>query len=70
MIEGIVEHLTEKGYGFIKCEEYDKNIFFHAKDLVKVSYETLRKGDVVLIDEVEATPKGYAAKGIKIYNGS
>lgn len=70
-MEGTIEHLAseEKGFGFIKCEEYDKNIFFHAKDLIKVSFSVLQRGDKVFVEEVEATPKGYAAKGIKLIHG-
>jgi cold shock CspA family protein len=71
MLTGIIEHLAEesKGYGFIKCEDYEKNLFFHAKDLVQISFNELRKGDAVAIGEVEETPKGYAAKRVQIING-
>lgn len=68
MQEGKIEHLSEagKGFGFLKVERYEKNVFFHVKDLQKVSFEELQKGDMVNIEEVVETPKGYAAKGITL----
>lgn len=66
---GTIEHLAmDKGYGFIKVEEYEKNLFFHAKDLVKVSFDDLVKGDKVFIEEVIEGPKGFSARGISIKN--
>ena len=67
-MEGTIEYLADesKGFGFIKSEDYEKNLFFHAKDLIKVSFSELARGAVVSIEEVEETPKGLAAKGIRL----
>lgn len=66
MIEGIIEHVTDKGFGFIKCAEYSKNVFFHAKDLIGISFEDLHKGDAVTIEEVLQGEKGFSGKGIRL----
>ena len=57
---------ASKGFGFIKCEQYEKNLFFHVKDLVATSFEDLQKGDEVSIEDVIETPKGFAAKGVRL----
>jgi cold shock CspA family protein len=65
-MEGKIEHLTDKGFGFIKCADYSKNVFFHAKDLIDVSFEDLQKGDVVTMEEVLQGEKGFSGKGIRL----
>lgn len=60
---GSIKTLTGKGYGFIKPDEGEKDIFFHAKKLEGVQYEDLNKGDRVEF-EVEETDKGIAAFGV------
>lgn len=67
-MKGTIEHLSEeaKGYGFIKLEDYEKKVFFHAKDLKGVSFNELRKGDAVIADGVEDGPKGQAAYGVSL----
>lgn len=65
-MEGIIEHVnSEKGYGFIRCEDHEKNVFFHIKDFAGSSFDNLQKGDGVSIDEIIDTPKGKAAKGVR-----
>lgn len=61
---GEIVNLNEKGYGFIKVAELDKNVFFHAKDLRHVSFPQLRKNDKVKISNVQQTEKGYNAKNV------
>jgi cold shock CspA family protein len=45
---GTISRLTDRGYGFIKQNEDDKDLFFHAKELLGVQYTELRDGDAVL----------------------
>lgn len=68
MLEGTIEHKAsdEKGFGFIKCDEYEKNLFFHVKDLIGISFEDLQKGDKVSVSSVEESSKGFSAKGIRL----
>ena len=66
-MEAIIEHInSEKGYGFLKVEGYEKNVFFHAKDLIKISFDQLQKGDAVSIGEIEDSPKGQCAKKVSL----
>ena len=60
MQEGIIARLTDKGFGFISREGEEKDLFFHANELVDVDYNDLREGDKVTF-EVEEGPKGLNA---------
>lgn len=57
MQEGIIARLTDKGFGFIKVEGRDKDLFFHSNELVGVSFDSLQEGDKVSF-EVADSPKG------------
>lgn len=61
---GTIARLTDRGFGFIKPNEGDKDVFFHARSLVDVMYDDLREGEAVTFD-VEEGPKGPAAINIK-----
>ena len=63
MQEGTIARLTDKGFGFIKREGMEKDLFFHAKELVGVTYDELREGDKVTF-EVAESPKG--PKAVKV----
>jgi CspA family cold shock protein len=57
---GIIKTLTDRGFGFIKIEGEEKDLFFHSKDLVGVTFEELHQNDAVTFEIVE-TEKGKAA---------
>lgn len=57
MQEGIIARVTDKGFGFIKIEGQEKDLFFHSNELVGVSFDELREGDKVTF-EVGESPKG------------
>ncbi|MCK5059744.1 MAG: cold shock domain-containing protein [Candidatus Pacebacteria bacterium] len=57
MSEGTIARLTDKGFGFIKCEGQEKDLFFHSNELVDVTFNELREGDKVTF-EVADSPKG------------
>ena len=61
---GTIARLTDKGFGFIKPEEGEKDVFFHARSLVDVMYDDLREGDSVTF-EMEEGPKGPAAVNVQ-----
>lgn len=61
---GTIARLTEKGFGFIKPDQGDKDVFFHARSLVDVMYDDLREGETVTFD-VEEGPKGPSAINVK-----
>ena len=47
MQEGTIARLTDKGFGFIKVEGQEKDLFFHSNELVNAKYDELREGDKV-----------------------
>lgn len=47
----------DRGFGFIKREGQEKDLFFHSKELVGVTFNELREGDRVTF-EVADSPKG------------
>lgn len=55
-----------KGFGFIKIEGRSKDLFFHAKNLVDVSFDSLQVGDPVSYEDIESTSKGDAASGVRL----
>ncbi|HEX2792739.1 MAG TPA: cold shock domain-containing protein [Candidatus Paceibacterota bacterium] len=63
MSEGTIAGLTDKGFGFIKRDGEEKDLFFHAKELANISFEELNVGDKVTF-EVEEGPKGQHAVNV------
>lgn len=57
MQTGTIARVTDKGFGFIKREGQEKDLFFHSKELVGVTFDELREGDMVQF-EVADSPKG------------
>ena len=62
-MQGTIKKLTDKNFGFIAQDGAD-DLFFHANSLEGISFDQLREGDAVTF-EVEKTPKGNAAVGVK-----
>jgi len=57
MQTGTIARLTDKGFGFIKRDGQEKDLFFHSNELVGVSFDELREGDTLSF-EVADSPKG------------
>lgn len=57
MNKGTIARVTDKGFGFIKPEEGDKDLFFHANELNGVEFNDLKEGEEVTF-EVGDGPKG------------
>lgn len=57
MQEGTIARLTDKGFGFITVAGQEKDLFFHSKELVGVTFDELREGDKMTF-EVGESPKG------------
>lgn len=56
--ESTITRLCENGYGFI--QKYGKEFFFHSSQVMGVTFEELRVGDIVAFSIAES-PKGFAA---------
>ena len=63
MQEGTIARLTDKGFGFIKVEGREKDLFFHSNELQNVKFDELREGDTVTF-EVGDSPKGPNATNV------
>ena len=57
---GTIKTLNPRGFGFITREGETKDLFFHSKELVGVTFEELKEGQAVSF-EVTETDKGSAA---------
>ena len=62
-MKGTIIRKRDEGYGFIKPEEGDKDVFFHASALELVAFDDLQEGDTVSFD-IEEGPKGPAAVNV------
>ncbi|HRH23017.1 MAG TPA: cold shock domain-containing protein [Candidatus Magasanikbacteria bacterium] len=60
---GTIKTLTDKGFGFIARDGEAKDLFFHSKSLVGVSYDELKVGDVLTFEVVDGE-KGPAATNV------
>lgn len=63
-MNGIIKKKTDKGFGFITAEGLDKDLFFHSKSLVGVTFDELQEGDKVSF-ETEDSPKGMNAVNVQ-----
>lgn len=62
---GTIKSLTDKGFGFIKVEGQEKDLFFHSNALVDVAYNDLREGQTLSFD-MEQSPKGMNAVNVRL----
>ena len=61
---GVIKKKTDKGFGFITVEGQQKDLFFHSKSLVGVTFDELNEGDTVSF-EMEDSPKGPNAVNVQ-----
>ena len=65
MAKGNIARLMDKGYGFIKVEGEEKDLFFHSNELQDASFDTLKEGDAVEFEVAEG-PKGPNAENVRL----
>ena len=63
MQQGTIAGLTDKGFGFIKVEGMEKDLFFHSKELRNADFDSLQVGDTLEF-EVSESPKGQQATNV------
>lgn len=64
-MKGTIKTKTDRGFGFISRDGETKDLFFHSKDLVGVTFDALQVGAVVTFEVVEGE-KGLSAKNVKL----
>ena len=62
-MNGTIKTKTDRGFGFISREGETKDLFFHSKDLIGITFDELKVGDAVTF-EVVVGEKGPAAKNV------
>ncbi|MAZ40750.1 cold-shock protein [bacterium] len=62
MAKGEIVRLTDRGFGFIKPEGSDKDLFFHANELEGVEFNDLKEGDAVTFEEAQGDKGPNATK--------
>lgn len=63
MQQGTIAKKMDKGFGFIKIEGEEKDLFFHATELQGVGFDDLSEGDAVEFEVVEGE-KGLSATNV------
>ncbi len=63
-MQGTIKAKMDKGFGFISREGEQKDLFFHANDLVGITFDELQVGDAVTFEIVNGQ-KGPSAKNVK-----
>lgn len=56
----------KRGFGFIESPDFDKNLFFHVKDLFKCKVEDVVEGKECRFFEIEENGKGISAKKVEV----
>ncbi len=64
MNTGKIARLTDRGFGFISQEGEEKDLFFHATELVDVEFNDLQEGDDVTFELADG-PKGPNAVNVQ-----
>lgn len=64
-MKGTIKTIKDRGFGFIAPESGDKDLFFHSKELVGVTFDELKVGDAVTF-EVTQSDKGPAATSVSL----
>ncbi len=66
MAEGTIARVTDRGFGFIKQEQGGEDLFFHTSALVGVTFDELRRDDVVEYDsEPDSRGRGNRAVNVR-----
>ena len=53
MKKGTIVRIMDKGYGFIKTEGEDKDLFFHSNEVQTADFNSLKEGDEVEFEVTE-----------------
>lgn len=62
-MQGVIQTLTERGFGFIRVDG-QIDIYFHAKELISMAYDEIKVGDVVYFD-LQTVSRSHARRNIR-----
>lgn len=62
MQKGTIARLMDKGYGFIKTEGSEKDLFFHSNEVQGIDFNSLKEGDEVEFEVTEGQKGPQAVK--------
>lgn len=64
LAQGTIARVTDRGFGFIQ-QEQGEDLFFHSSALQDVTFDEIRRGDVVEY-ETEADPRGRGYRAVNV----
>ncbi len=66
MPKGTIKRLMDRGFGFIKVEEEEKDLFFHRNDLEGVEFNSLKEGQEVEFEKKQGQDGRPAAVKVRL----
>ena len=66
MQQGTIVLKMDKGYGFIKSDGGEKDLFFHANELQNADFDSVKEGDKVEFEIAQGQKGPQATKVSKI----
>ncbi len=67
MAEGTIKTLNERGFGFIRPDQGQEDLFFHSTALVDVAFEQLRQGQrVSFSSQPDTRGRGQRAVDVRV----
>ena len=63
--QGTIARVTDRGFGFIQQEQGGEDLFFHSSALQNVTFDNLRRGDIVQYD-AEPDPRGRGNRAVNV----
>ena len=66
MPKGTIKRLMDRGFGFIKTEEREGDLFFHRNDIEGVEFTSLREGQEVEFEMSQGPDGRFAAVKVRL----
>jgi len=64
--KGTIKRLMDRGFGFIKTEEREGDLFFHRNDIEGVEFASLREGQEVEFEMSQGRDGRFAAVKVRL----
>ena len=66
MSKGTIKRLMDRGFGFIKAEEQEGDLFFHRNELQDLQFADLREGQEVEFEVVKGNDGRQQATKVRL----